>query len=572
MEDTMKRSVSAALAGSGGAGVMTAGNMLLEAAALAGYYGLMTRTSGPQIRGGEAAAMVRVSTFATDGQDDRFDLLAAIDWQNVHRFASELPLGARSLVIGDPAHGEPPAVFLGSGARYVPVPLKKIAAGIPGAWPNMVALGLVAGLIGLPFDAVERAARKALKKGLEAGIAAAQAGFSEATSLQDRQGFVLEKPPSKSSRWLITGNEAAGYGALRAGVRFVAAYPITPATELLEWLSPALAKVGGTLVQAEDELASINMALGASYGGVPALTATSGPGLSLMIESLGLGVTAEIPVVVVDVMRTGPSTGIATKSEQADLNLALNGLHGDAPHVVIAPNSVADCVAATEWAVGLAESLQVPAIVLSDQYFGQARAVVDLPDKTGFSFKRIISEEKADGGPYQRYAVTPSGVSPMAIPGTPGCTYTADGLEHNEKGTPSSQAGDHLAQMDKRARKLAQLDPGEGWASIEGEGDTAVVTFGSCTGPVREAMVRHGKNVRLISLRLLSPVQPQRLKKALEGVKRVLVVEQNHSGQFLRYLRADYELPGEVKSLRRPGPLPFRPDEILQCLNGWEAS
>jgi 2-oxoglutarate ferredoxin oxidoreductase subunit alpha len=570
MEDTMKRSVSAALAGSGGAGVMTAGNMLLEAAALAGYYGLMTRTSGPQIRGGEAAAMVRVSTFATDGQDDRFDLLAAIDWQNVHRFASELPLGGRSLVIGDPAHGEPPAVFLGGGARYVPVPLKKIAAGIPGAWPNMVALGVLAGLIGLPFDAVERAARKAMKKGLEAGIAAAQAGFSEATSLQDRQGFILEEPPSKSSRWLITGNEAAGYGALRAGVRFVAAYPITPATELLEWLSPALAKVGGTLVQAEDELASINMALGASYGGVPALTATSGPGLSLMIESLGLGVTAEIPVVVVDVMRTGPSTGIATKSEQADLNIALNGLHGDAPHVVVAPNSVADCVAATEWAVGLAESLQVPAIVLSDQYFGQARAVVDLPEKTGFSFKRITSEEKSDGEPYRRYAVTPSGVSPMAIPGTPGCTYTADGLEHNEKGTPSSQSGDHLAQMDKRARKLAQLDPGEGWASIEGEGDTAVLTFGSCTGPVREAMVRYGRNVRLVSLRLLSPVQPQRLKKALEGVKRVLVVEQNHSGQFLRYLRADYELPGEVKSLRRPGPLPFRPDEILDSLREWE--
>ena len=147
-------------------------------------------------------------------------------------------------------------------------------------------------------------------------------------------------------------------------MRFVAAYPITPATELLEWLSPALSKIGGTLVQAEDELASINMAIGASYGGVPSLTATSGPGLSLMIEALGLGVVAEVPVVVVDVMRTGPSTGIATKSEQADLNIALYGLHGDARHVVVAPNSVSDCVAATEWAVGLAESLQVPAIVL----------------------------------------------------------------------------------------------------------------------------------------------------------------------------------------------------------------
>jgi 2-oxoglutarate ferredoxin oxidoreductase subunit alpha len=333
---------------------------------------------------------------------------------------------------------------------------------------------------------------------------------------------------------------------------------------LLEWLSPALAKIGGTLVQAEDELASINMALGASYGGVPALTATSGPGLALMIESLGLGVAAEVPVVVVDVMRTGPSTGIATKSEQADLNLALYGLHGDAPHIVVAPNSVADCVAATEWAVGLAESLQVPAIVLSDQYFGQARAVVDVPEKKNLSSERKTAQPTPD--PYKRYAITDSGVSPMAIPGTPGMAYIADGLEHNEKGTPSSQAHDHLAQMDKRARKISRLDPGDAWASIEGEGETAVVTFGSCTGPVREALARNGKGIKLVSLRLLSPAQPERLKKALGGVKRVLVVEQNHSGQFLRYLRGEYDLPGEVRSLRRPGPLPFRPEEILKAL------
>ncbi len=566
----MNASVSVALAGSGGAGVMTAGNMLLEAAALAGYYGLMTRTSGPQIRGGEAAAMLRISTFSTDGQDDRFQVLAAIDWQNVNRFAAELPLGPASLIVGDPSQGEPPEVFTRSGARFVPVPLKALAAKIPGAWPNMVALGVLAGLLGLPFESLEAAATKSMKKGLAAGIAAARLGLSHAASLPKE--LFLEAAPEKSSRWLITGNEAAGYGALRGGVRFVAAYPITPATELLEWLSPALAKIGGTLVQAEDELASINMAIGASYGGVPALTATSGPGLSLMIESLGLGVVAEVPVVVVDVMRTGPSTGIATKSEQADLNIALYGLHGDAPHVVVAPNSVADCLAATEWAVGLAESLQVPAIVLSDQYFGQARAVVDLPALSEEVFQRDKTTSPEN---YRRYALTPSGVSPMAIPGTPGCTYTADGLEHNEKGTPSSQAADHLAQMDKRARKISQLDPGDGWASIEGQGEVALLTFGSCTGPAREAFARaraEGFEGRLVSLRLLAPAQPERLKQALEGVKQALVLEQNHSGQFLRYLRSEYDLPCKLISLRRPGPLPFRPDEIRRALMALEAA
>jgi len=561
-----RTSVSVALAGSGGAGVMTAGNMLLEAAAQAGYYGLMTRTSGPQIRGGEAAAMLRISTFPGDGQDDRFQVLAAIDWQNVGRFAAELPLGPESLLIGDPAQGEPPEVFTRSGARYAPVPLKALAAQVSGGWPNMVALGLLAALMRLPQEALEGAMRKSMKKGLDAGIAAARLGMAQAATLQ---GTPLAPPPATAPRWLITGNEAAGYGALRGGVRFVAAYPITPATELLEWLAPALAKVGGTLVQAEDELASINMALGASFGGVPSLTATSGPGLSLMIESLGLGVAAELPVVVVDVMRTGPSTGIATKSEQADLGTALYGLHGDAPHVVVAPNSLADCLATTEWAVGLAESLQVPVIVLSDQYLGQARAVVDMPPAAKVSFARMKAEG-AEG--YKRYALTPSGVSPMAIPGTAGGTYVADGLEHNERGTPSSQAADHLAQMDKRARKLAQLDPGDAWASIEGDGETALVTFGSCTAPAREALARAraaGVAVRLVSVRLLAPAQPERLKRALQGVKRVLVLEQNHSGQFLRYLRAEYDLPGEVRSLRRPGPLPFRPAEIHEALEQW---
>jgi 2-oxoglutarate ferredoxin oxidoreductase subunit alpha len=415
-----------------------------------------------------------------------------------------------------------------------------------------------------------------MKKGLEPGIAAAQRGYALAAQMP---AYPLAPPPATSRRWLITGNEAAGYGALRGGVRFVAAYPITPATELLEYLSPALAKVGGTLVQAEDELASINMALGASYGGVPSLTATSGPGLSLMVESLGLGVAAEVPVVVVDVMRTGPSTGIATKSEQADLGTALYGLHGDAPHVVVAPNSLADCLAATEWAVGLAESLQVPAIVLSDQYLGQARAVVDVPSAANGSYERARVAGGEANRPaaeaYKRYALTPSGVSPMAIPGTAGAAYTADGLEHNERGTPSSQSSDHLAQMDKRARKLAQLDPGKAWASVEGEGDTALVTFGSCTGPAREALARAraaGAKIRMVSLRLLAPAQPQRLARALEGVKRVLVLEQNHSGQFLRYLRAEYDLPGEVKSLRRPGPLPFRPAEIHAALTQWSSA
>jgi len=568
-------SVSLALAGSGGAGVMTAGNMLLEAAAQAGYFGLMTRTSGPQIRGGEAAAMLRIATHAVEGPDDRFDALLAVDWQNIARFSAEIPLDTRSLLIGDPAQGAVPEALLQSGAQSVSLALKALAKSIKGGWPNMVALGLLAGFAGIPEDAVIAAIRKSMKKGgdaLAASITAAQLGMAEAQNLPCRMPLA---PPQgqRSGRWLVTGNQAAGYGAIRGGIRFVAAYPITPATELLEWMAPALTRVGGTLVQAEDELASINMILGASYGGAPSLTATSGPGLSLMSEALGLGVTAEIPLVVVDVMRTGPSTGIATKTEQSDVNIALYGLHGDAPHLVVAPNSIGDCVRATQWAVTLAESLQTPAIVLSDQSFGQARAVIERPADLAFTGRRTLAESYAKD--YKRYALTETGVSPMAIPGTPGVTYTADGLEHSERGTPSSQASDHLAQLDKRQRKLASIDYGDYWADVEGDGELAVITFGSCTGPVREAFARakaDGVTARLVSLRLLSPVQPEKLARVLAGVKRALVIEQNHSAQFLRYLRAEYDIAPKLTSFHRPGPLPFRPEEIHRQLIAWSRS
>jgi 2-oxoglutarate ferredoxin oxidoreductase subunit alpha len=374
----------------------------------------------------------------------------------------------------------------------------------------------------------------------------------------------------QSLRWTISGNEAAGLGALRGGVRFVAAYPITPATEILEWMTPALRELGGVLVQAEDELASINMIIGASYGGTPALTATSGPGLALMLESLGLAVASETPVVVIDVMRGGPSTGIPTKSEQTDLNVALYGLHGEAPHIVVAPNSVADCLFTTQWAVHLAEATQTPAIVLSDQLLGQARAIIDRPQRTPFVAARQVA--RSPGADYRRYAVSDSGVSPMSLPGTRGGQYTADGLEHNPRGTPSSQASDHRAQLDKRARKLALFDYGTSWADVEGEGEVAVVTWGSTTGAVREALARaaaDGARARLVSLRLLWPAQPTGLAEALAGVGRVLVVEQSHSGQFYRYLRAHYDIAAEMRPCFRPGPLPFRPAEILAELRRW---
>ncbi|TBW36790.1 2-oxoacid:acceptor oxidoreductase subunit alpha [Siculibacillus lacustris] len=567
------RSVSLVFTGSGGAGAMTAGQILLDAAAKAGFYGLMSRSMGPQIRGGEAAAMLRLSNRPVAALGDGFDLLVAFDWGSVARFAAELPLGPKSLVLVDDEQGETPAFVVASGAEVLCLAFERTAEAIPDGRVNMVGVGAAARLIGLDPDGLVAAIETKLGRKGAATIAAAKA------AIEAGERLVAEHPPvarlgrgegSADGRWNISGNEATGLGAIRGGIGFVAAYPITPSTEILEWMAPALERTGGVLVQAEDELASINMIIGASFSGVPSMTATSGPGLSLMSESLGLAVASETPVVVVDVMRGGPSTGIPTKSEQSDLAIALDGLHGDAPHLVLAPNSIDDCLATTQWAVHLAEKLQTPAIVLSDQSLGQSRVVTDRPPDRPYRAERLVAA--ADTANYRRYAVTESGVSPMAIPGTPGLAHVADGLEHSERGTPSAAAADHQRQLDKRQGKLDRCDYGADWADVEGDGAVAIVTWGSVTGPAREAAARlraRGEEVRLISLRLLAPARPVEMAAALSGVERLLVVEQSHSKQFLKYLRANYDLPTATKSFARPGPLPVRPVEIEARLSDW---
>jgi 2-oxoglutarate ferredoxin oxidoreductase subunit alpha len=570
-----RQSVSIAIVGSGGAGALTAGNFLLEAASAAGWQGLLSRTVGPQIRSGEAAAVVRLATHSVESPPDCLDLLIGIDWLNAQRFGAEIEVGPGSLVISDPRGGQLPPPVAAAGARVVDMPLKVMAKAIPDGRANMIALGIAGRLLGLGIDVLLAVLEKRLAdKGctaIEASRTGIAAGFDAAAGLAcdlrlapPRPGFVR--------RWLLSGNEAAALGAIRGGIRFAAAYPITPATEILEWLAPNLVKAGGVLLQAEDELAAVNMIIGASFGGTPALTATSGPGLSLMIEAIGLATAAEIPIVIIDVMRAGPSTGIPTKSEQGDLNIAVYGCHGDAPHLVVAPQSIGDCLFTTQWATYLAEALQTPAIVLSDQFIGQARAAIERPADVVFIGQRLQATEIVDS--YKRYAVSGSGISPMAIPGMRGGQYTADGLTHTERGIPTSGESDHNAQLDKRRDKLERFNYGDHWATIEDDADLAVITWGTLTGTAREAIGRAGRDgihASLVALRLLSPAQPARLAAALADKRRILIVEQSHGAQFHRYLRAHYDLPGTVRVLNRPGPLPIRAGEIHRAIMDWRS-
>ncbi|HFC05537.1 MAG TPA: 2-oxoacid:acceptor oxidoreductase subunit alpha, partial [Rhizobiales bacterium] len=555
-------SISLAIIGSGGAGALTAGAIILEAAAKSGWYGIMNRSVGPQIRGGEAAALVRLANHRVDCMSKEYDLLIAIDWKNAERFASEMPLARHGLVLNDPSAGEVPDAIGSDKANIASVPMKDLAKEIPGGRENMIAVGMAAAIIGLSIESIMDIVKAKLsRKGddvVETGRQCIITGMNHVDKFTNQ--LKLQTPDAHDEgRWLITGNEAVGYGAVRGGIRFAAAYPITPATEVLEWLAPSLAKVGGALIQAEDELSSINMAIGASFGGRASITATSGPGLALMVEALGLAIASEVPIVVVDVMRGGPSTGIPTKSEQSDLNIALYGCHGDAPHIVTAPLSVSDCIFTAQWTVYLAEAMQTAAILLSDQSLGQARVIIDKPANITFFAKRKVWEADSDET-YNRYALTADGISPMAIPGTPGGQYTADGLTHNVRGAPSSTESDHQNQHDKRQRKIADFNYGNHWADIEQADDSSdftILVWGSLTGPAREAirtLKDEGIRIKLIAMRLLAPFLKKQFLTTLEGSDRILIVEQTHSGQFHNYLRAQCALPAEIRHFHRAGP------------------
>lgn len=564
------------ISGSGGTGAVTVGLILLDAVAKAGFYGNMTRAFGPQIRGGESAVMLHFSDQPIETLAEFSQLHLALDWVKFDRFEDEIPLTANSLVIYDNSREKPPGLVQESGATLVGLDLQAIVKTIKGSRLNMVALGVVAQQIGLDSQFVEAALQATLgRKGPEV-VATSMAAVSAGRTLLTDQSLkgLAQWHATQQPRWNISGNEACGLGALRGGLKFAAAYPITPATDIVEYLAKPLAQTGGSLLIAEDELAAMNMVIGASFGGVPSLTATSGPGLSLMTEAMGLAVAAEIPALVITVMRGGPSTGIPTKSEQSDLNQALYAMHGDAPHLVIAPLNIQESTTISQWALILAETLQTLAILVTDQHLGQTRMIMNPVEALPLTAVRAQPKlDTNEAAPYQRYQLTDESVSPMSLPGMADFQYTADGLTHSESGLPSSRAIDHAQQLKKRADKLAQYDYGEKWGAISTAkaATMTIITWGSSFEAVKEAVMQlnqQGESINLIGLRLIMPLRTEALIE-LTQQHQVLVIEQNDSAQLYHYLLSQKAIPLDSQAYALPGPLLFKPTDLLNPIQNW---
>ena len=556
-----------AMVGSGGDGVVTMGDMIAQAAAREGLNVIKVEAYGPQIRGGESSTTVRVAGEDIFAQADLVDVLIVFNWKDFARFKGEITTAPNAVILSeakDETEVDPADLGAGPEATWIKVPfieLAKEAAGTTLA-KNIVTLGLLSELFGLPLQPLQRAIEKKFSKKkaevLEANLKGFAAGREHAGSIdEDLAAWRLEYTPGEP-KLLMSGNEAAAVGAIHAGCRFFSGYPITPSSEVLHFLSQWLPKVGGSVVQTEDELAAIGAVLGASFGGVKAMTATSGPGLALMTEMLGLASMAELPAVIFDVQRGGPSTGLPTKSEQSDLWQALYGSHGDAPRVVLAPADVEDCFHTTVDAFNIAEQYQIPVIVLSDQNIAQRRETLSMLT-LDHEVKERMTPAAEELEEYHRYKDTPSGVSPMTWPGIEGGEYQTNGLEHDELARPTSMFLTHEKMNDKRYRKLRPIRDEYHFIRRYGpnNADVGILCWGSSKGPVKEAILNanaRGHNVAAFVPQVLYPFPKHEFEQFLKGIKEFIVMELSFSAQFYKYLRTFLELPeGHTHIFKRSG-------------------
>jgi 2-oxoglutarate ferredoxin oxidoreductase subunit alpha len=555
------------ITGGAGQGVHTAGSLISRMAVAAGHHFHATQIYMSRIRGGRNSYSVRVMDLPVRAGRSGTDILLALDPGHLPHF---LPaVGPGGLVISDlPPGGE---------REEVPsVPLKQMAAtaGSP-ILGNMVGAGIVAHALGIPLETVDRLLSLEFRGDfLEKNRTAVRLGAGWAEG-RVSAGFRL--PPAEfHPRLILAGNEALALGAVAGGCKFAAGYPMTPGSGILQGLSVDGPPLGLVFEQAEDEIAALNMAIGASYAGARAMVATSGGGFALMVEALSLAGMTEIPVVIALGMRPGPATGMPTRTGQEELLFALHAGHGEFPRVVLAPGSVREAYDLAFHAMEMAEAYQVPCFLLTDQYLADTVADLDPADLTVRPVRRRLVRgaqvPRGEGGTYLRYALTPDGISPMAVPGEPGITVVVDSDEHGEDG--------HLTEDHCIRRRMVEkrLSKGEGLAAdalppiLSGppDGEALLIGFGSTKGVVaeaREILAREGVSVTVVHLRQLGPFPAGAMEGILSRYGTALTVENNRTGQLARLIRAETgrEVSGTVS---RFDGLPFTPEELAGEIRG----
>ncbi|MCY0897377.1 MAG: 2-oxoacid:acceptor oxidoreductase subunit alpha [Firmicutes bacterium] len=564
------------IGGEQGEGIDSTGDVLSTVANRMGYFVYGYKHFSSRIKGGHTTYKVRISASRVEAATEHTDILVALNQETIAKHAGELDGG---FLLADTAFK--PVLPDHVNATLIALPLADMAKSHGSIlMRNMVAVGASAALINLPTEPFLAYIESKFKAKGDSIVAANQSallnGYQHIRQEYPNFSSLTLPPPTPGDRLVLTGNDALALGALAGGCRIMCGYPITPATDIMESLSKWFPLVGGVVVQMEDELGSITACIGAGYGGARAMTATSGPGFSLMQEGIGLASMAEIPVIIVDTQRSGPSTGMPTKPEQSDLMAMIYGGHGDGPRVVLAPSSPEETFEDGYQAFNIADILQTPVIIATDlalALWSQTveRSALDGPSVPIDRGATVTADELRALGDsvFLRYAITADHISPRALPGTANGQHLATGVEHQPNGKVSEDPVNRSRMMDKRLAKLAkvhEMRPGIKWEG-PADADLVMLAIGSTVGAIREAkeiLVAEGYRVAISWLRTLSPFPTAEFRQAFAQARKILIVEQNATGQLALLMRqAGVFDPLRCEQLLKYDGVQFFPSEIV---------
>jgi 2-oxoglutarate/2-oxoacid ferredoxin oxidoreductase subunit alpha len=563
------------IGGAAGDGVASAGNTLALSVARQGLGVYAYNSYQSVIRGGHSWLRLRISPKMPLHHGDQAGVLIALNQDTLDRHLQEMVAGGAALFNSAKIK---PASGAAAGVQLCPLPVPELTPAykeLP-VMQNMVAIGALIGLARLDFSGLESVLQSTFAKKpnvVKINVEAAKAGYDYASQHFKALPDLL---PKTDQRWaLVTGNELLAMGAAFAGCKFYCAYPMSPATHILEWFAAHAKELGICVRQVEDEISVINMTIGANHMGVRGMCATSGGGFALMTEAIGMAGMIETPVVVINVMRAGPSTGVPTKTEQADLNQAFGASQGEFPRVIMAPLSMPDCFTTPALAFNIADRFQCPVIILSDLLMSEGNETVDpaLLDRD-FEIDRGELIASSDGQltePYLRYRDAPSGISERAVPGLRGYLYVSGSDEHDEDGVLISDVyTDPLRRkkmVDKRVRKMSSAIDHLPPPKLEGPqmAEVTLVGWGSTWGVLVEAAERlrsDGISTNHLQIKFLVPLHVDEVTEALAKSRRIIIVENNQSGQFARHLRAETGIVAHAHIRKYDGE-PFEPKHIV---------
>lgn len=580
----MNDTITWAIGGEAGFGIMSAGTVLARTFTRSGYHVFAVNDYPSLIRGGHNVVSVRIGSSVFHGMTRDLHILVALNAETVEIHKAALNEGA--YVLFDPKDKEWAVADFPKPVTLLPLPLKDIVSELHAdtVMRNTVVLGASAALLGAPFEALSSVLRdQFIRKGQEVvdqNEKIAKAGFDYiASHFPDAKAMHLSPGTMTEKQLVVNGSEALGLGAVRAGMKFAAIYPMTPINAIIQFLADHAKEFGIVYKQPEDEIAGINMAIGASIAGVRSMVATSGGGFALMVEGLSLAGMVEAPLVIDLGMRVGPATGMPTYTEQGELLFAIHSGHGEFARIVVAPSDAAETYDLTVQAFALADRFQVPVFILTDKYLNESQwclpsSYVQKPVTIDRGALFLSDTGKPDGE-FKRYDVSaPAGVSPRSVPGAKHGQYYANSYEHDGLGHVTDRADMRNQMVEKRLKKMSAIAQAALPPVRYGDesADITFVTWGTTRGPVVAAadlLRAQGKKVSVISFPWLFPFPKEAATALLSGAKHVIGVEQNATGQLMRLIRMETGIEISERLLKYDG-RPWLPEEIVEKTGGKE--